>query len=279
MIEHGCAKVEVIKHSISPEGIKLVTLQARYPRMIHAELLTHRIFSKNGRSSRAVPTLTLLQEDPYYPIFQKNQPGMSAGEVLDDEDQAKARDVWERMIKVCDTGAKALKRIGVHKQWANRPTEWFGYIDVLISTTGLKNFVSLRDDDDAQPEMRDLAKGIIRATEEVGPTKVSLGEWHLPYITDDEQEEYSIDILRKISVARCARVSYKPFDGNGNVESELERYSKLVESRPVHASPTEHVATPDTLVYKNVWAYPEQHRNYKGWRQFRATLPGETMED
>ena len=277
MIEIGCAKVNIIKHSVSGEGIELVTLHARYPRMIHSEIMTHRAFSRNGRSSRAVPTMTLVQEDPYYPKFKKNQPGMQAGDYLDEETQAKATAIWERMVRACNTGAKNLQRIGVHKQWANRPTEWYGYIDVLISSTDFNNFFTLRDHADAQPEINDVAEAIRKSISGSTPNHVESWEWHLPYITNEELEEYPIDILQKVSVARCARVSYKPFDGKADVESELARYTRLVAAKPVHASPTEHVATPDIRVVK-VWAYPEQHGNFRGWRQLRHMIPGNTIE-
>ena len=37
--------------------------------------------------------------------------------------------------------------------------------------------------------------------------------WHLPFITDEDRAAFDLDTLRRISVARCARVSYLTHDG------------------------------------------------------------------
>jgi hypothetical protein len=66
--------------------------------------------------------------------------------------------------------------------------------------------------------------------------------------TSLHKQEKILDLIRKISTARCARLSIRPFgDGDGSIEKELARYEKLVVSRPVHASPAEHIATPDSI--------------------------------
>ena len=49
--------VRVLLDSVSPGGVRLVTMEARYPRFIHSEILTHRMFSRNAASSRALPTI------------------------------------------------------------------------------------------------------------------------------------------------------------------------------------------------------------------------------
>jgi hypothetical protein len=83
MIEHtNGVSGQIILDSINAEGIRLTTLHMRYPRMVHSELMTHRVFSRNGRSSRAVPVMTLLAEDHYTPHFLKNKPGMVATEEM-----------------------------------------------------------------------------------------------------------------------------------------------------------------------------------------------------
>lgn len=293
----------MILDSVSPEGVRLSTIHVRYPRMIHSELMTHRVFSRNGRSSRAVPVKTLLAEEHYTPHFMKNKPGMVATEEFSFGEQLQAQAIWQGLAEHTKKCVQKLNELGVHKQWANRPLEAFGYIDVLISSTDWANFMALRDEEGAQPEIRAVAETIKQLLEESTPTLLQPGEWHMPYIqeedykvvkkhildsfnstynsvTRDEQEA----LLRKISVARCARLTIRPFDGDGSIEKELSRYERLMVSRPVHASPAEHVATPDTvMVYNNLggkdWEREDEWGNFYGWRQFRKMIKDNTIED
>src|SRR5579871_2233935 len=133
-------------------------MQLRYPRMVHADFMTHRVFSRNGRSSRAVPTVTLLEEEPYVPHFLKNKPGMLATEEFDRIDLTEIQQHWYAFARATQEFSKWLHSKGVHKQWANRPLEWFGYIDVLVTSTDWRNFFALRDHGDAQPEIQELAR-------------------------------------------------------------------------------------------------------------------------
>lgn len=294
--------VKVIEDSISEEKIRLTTLQLRYPRMIHSEIMTHRVFSRNGRSSRAVPVSTLIKEAPYLPDFCYNKPGMQAADPLSVADRIEAEAIWLDLVEYTKNAVDKLSKIGpigpngkplgVHKQWANRPLEWFGFIDIVLTSTHWANFDGLRDHPDAQPEIRDLAKAIIHARQNNTPKQLKHGEWHLPYVTDNEKEtlkgrsiikpgDDSLITLLKLSTARCARVSYKPFDGDDTIEKEFERFQKLVGSVPVHASPAEHQATPDRLVIKHgspitgwkEWENPEMHGNFFGWKQHRKFIP------
>lgn len=299
---------KIILDSISPEGIRLPTLHCRYPRLIHSELMTHRVLSRNGRSSRAVPVATLLKEEPYIPHFLKNKPGMQATEEMSPADLEAAQLLWEGLALHTQNVVKSLHDLGVHKQWANRPLEWFGYIDVLISSTDWNNFFALRDEGGAQPEIEQLAIAIKKALAESTPRQLKPGQWHMPYVKEDDRltiadyiyhndindidgkgdlplEDMITEILKKVSTARCARLSYAPFDGNGNVDKELERFEKLMVSRPVHASPAEHIATPDEWLdfgggeVPPDWSFPSQHGNFCGWRQFRKMIPYNTIYD
>lgn len=298
MIDSITAKV--IADSVSEEGVRLTTIQARYPRMIHSELMTHRVFSRNGRSSRAVPVATLIKEEPYVPHFMQNQPGMVAMEEMPDEFREEAEYVWKRLVKQTKDAVSRLNELKVHKQWANRPLEWFGYIDVLISSTDWSNFFALRDEVGAQPEIDAFAKAVKVAMDASKPTQLLPGQWHMPYINytqdvsdivdylrnvksieprDDRVEE----VLKQVSVARCARLTFKPFDGDGSIAKEVERYERLMVSRPVHASPAEHIATPDIIIDKGFptqqWYKHEEHGNFYGWRQFRKMIPYNTVYD
>jgi hypothetical protein len=63
---------KVIADSIADGCPRLITLQLRYPRFIHSEFMTHRAFSRNASSSRAIPVERLIQDvidDPAMPVY------------------------------------------------------------------------------------------------------------------------------------------------------------------------------------------------------------------
>lgn len=310
---------KVIKHSIAQNtGIELITLQTRMPRIILAEFNTHGAIAKNARSTRAVPTKKLIEEvrtNPYIPSkWGYNNPGMQSKEwVTDPKEIAELEAQW-----IADANEAAnraewyLNRDKpIHKQWAGRQLEPFMWVDSVITATDWTNFQTLRNHEDAQPEFHQLAEAIKTVIGRSIPNVLKPGEWHLPYVNEDDyqncfeflsgrdyfhnkkisnKEDLSSLLTRHLSVARCARVSYTPFDGNGSVEKELERYDNLVTSKPVHSSPTEHQATPDIYLTEDDieycsgygplgWQYPEEHGRFMGWRQFRHQIPGNTVWD
>lgn len=282
--------VEVVKHSrASNSGIEVATFRCRYWRPVHAEVMTHRKFGRNARSSRAVPNNVLLREPIAEPlIYGSNRPGMSAGAELTGWRLFVARQTWLTMARITRLGVRILNRVGLHKQWSNRPLEWFGYIDVLITATDWQNWYALRDHDAAMPEIRMLARKMKHAISRSTPQILEPGEWHLPYIRPSELREFGLHDCKKLSVARCARLSYKPFDGTDTMEAEMARYNKLVVSTPVHASPAEHQATPDTCAWdlhvgteegRPIWDQPNLHGNLRGWVQYRKTLVNEWVPD
>ena len=276
---------KIIADSISPQGIRITTLHLRYWRPIHGEFMTHRVFGRNGRSSRAVPVKTLLSEPIVEPIeYGMNRPGMTAGEEMTGLRRFLARMIWRGMARMTRLGVRALHRLGAHKQWANRPLEWFGCIDVLVTSTDWANFFALRIDGAAQPEMRALAVAMKVAMRQSVPKPLRAGEWHLPYVTNDERAEFDLATQLKLSTARCARLTYKPFDGAGDVVSEIARHDRLVVSQPVHASPAEHQATPDVVLLDVAdqprgWEKPQLHGNLRGWCQYRKMLPNEAVAE
>jgi hypothetical protein len=271
--------VKIIADSISPQGVRITTFHLRYWRAIHAELMTHRVFSRNARSSRAVPSRILLTEPIFIPVFGMNKPGMQSDIVAPEELQMKWRNEWQDLAAVCRDYVERWSDEGMHKQHANRPLEWFGWIDVLVTSTYWHNFWTLRISDYAQPEFDDLARSMNVAMDHSTPNPLHPGEWHLPYITPDEMWQLTLEQQRIISTARCARLSYKPFDGNADYEAEVLRYEKLVVSSPVHASPAEHQATPDTFSHTlgGGWDHPKLHGNFEGWIQHRKIIKDESI--
>lgn len=278
---------EVVADSINA-GNRLITIKARYPRFIHAEVMTHRVFSRNASSSRAIPVERLIKDiraDTAMPIhWGKNQPGMQADEEHDELVWGHMNRIraWEEARDRAIEAAEAFHKAGYHKQIVNRILEPYVHMNVLISATEWSNFFALRRHKDAQPEIHALADAIWDAMSASSPVFKQSGEWHLPFITYEELKLYDQHMLLAMSVARCARVSYLTTEGTKpTVEQDIKLYERLVGSVPIHASPAEHQATPDIDVrsgYGNYgWQAPDKHRNFVGWCQLRTVLPGETQ--
>ncbi len=135
---------------------------------------------------------------------------------------------------------------------------------VIVTSTEWQNFFDLRCAPNAQPEIR-VAANLVRDRYESGvPAQVEIGDWHLPLLQDDERN-LPIEEQQKISVARCARVSYLTHDGKRDIQADLDLFARL--KTDGHLSPFEHVATPAEDV--------EFHANFKGWVQMRKAIEGE----
>jgi hypothetical protein len=272
-------KAQVIADSISPEGVRLTTMQLRYPRFIHAEFMTHRQFSRNASSSRAIPVMKLVEDvvnDPVYPSFWgANQKGMQASEEcaapVEVHHPMSREQAWDVARGHAIMFAKAYANAGYHKQIVNRLLEPFSHINVVVTATEWSNFFALRDHLDAQPEIRQLAKEMRDRMEWSIPQGLDYDEWHLPYVIDEER--YDRNIAIKCSVARCARVSYLTYEQKKpNVEEDLKLYGRLLGAQPIHASPSEHQAKP---FEDNGWEDIRKCGNFKGWQQYRKMIPGE----
>ncbi len=231
---------KIITDSISPDKIRLTTFQLRYPRVIHAEFMTHRQFSRNASSSRAIPVERLIQDvldDPYIPIhWGKNQKGMQAQEEHDasvvirelDGDWPYERvDAWLWARDRAVEAARAFATANYHKQLTNRLLEPFAHINVVVTATEWSNFLAVRDHPDAMPEIQELARAIKAAMAASTPQLLSFGDWHLPYVNDKQGSldskliwDYALkhdcdlmEVARRVSAARCARVSYVTHEG------------------------------------------------------------------
>lgn len=295
---------EIIKDSVSTvSGIRLTTMKLRYPKFIHGELMTHRVFSRNASSSRAVPTLKLIEEaerddlraEPV--IFTKNQKGMQ-GVPMTPEETVEARARWRRDALAAAQGARDAYYEGEHKQSVNRRIDTYTHINVVVSTTEIMNFFGLRLDAAADPTMRALAIAAFEAYKHVPPPlPLKPGEWHLPFIAPHEFQDLEDDEGRiAVSVARCARVSYLSFETGkpSTLDEDEALYKRLLGMQPLHASPAEHAATPDepidcdhdehcqceildTFGSFGYWNHKNQHGNFSGWRQHRKMLSGEAV--
>lgn len=255
-------KVDIIADSISEAGKRITTFQLSYPLMIHAELMTHRVFSRNAASNRAIPVTRLINrtiEDPAIPmVWGSNKPGMSAGAELGLYKQFLLKGLWLGGLYSSAFFAYLSSKLGLHKQHANRMMMPYQHIDVIVTSTEWENFYNLRLDEAAQPEIQELAKKMLQASERSIPKVLKEGEWHLPYVASVSPS------MRDVSAARCARVSYLNHNNQRpSEEADIKLSSMLLSSR--HMSPFEHQASP----MENVEG---QSNNFKGWFQYREEI-------
>jgi thymidylate synthase ThyX len=296
---------KVLADSLSPAGFRLTTLEATFPRFVLAEFNTHRVFSRNSASSRAIPIVKQLRrvlEDPYVPIeFGSNQPGMQAGPSLAGERREAAVREWLQArddavrrvlglvtdpdaVSADDDLAEALDEVeeairnktqpsawlNVHKQVANRLLEPFMWHTVIVTATEWENFWNLRCHPDAQPEIRLVAESMRAAVEASEPTQLGQDDWHLPLIHPEDRQQAAIEDLIEVSAGRCARVSYLTHAGKRDLDADIELHDRLLESG--HMSPLEHPAQPLNAeeLRESEWS-----GNFRGWRSYRKNISGE----
>lgn len=328
---------KMIKDSVGPHGQRICTLLCRYPRWIHAEGRTHRLLSlgeeeetrtpslmedrslsRNASSSRAIPVKKMIESiraDPAIPLFWgANQRGMRAGEEINrpveliDPRSGKVtrlnrRDAWLRAMHHAIEFAEAYDLAGYHKQIANRLLEPFMHISVLVTATEWSNFFALRIHEAAEPHIRMLAEQMKQAIDGSEPEPLDPGDWHLPFVTDNEKRDWQAandpepDVpdhsrkdgdphirqrLLELSVARCAHLSYNTVGDEKPIGYDTAQriYAQLLGDVPIHASPAEHQATPDEtipMMGQLAWGAPRMHGNFVGFVQYRKTLPNECL--
>lgn len=293
-------KATIIQDSISSHGKRIVTFELEYPRFIHSELMTHREFSRNAASSRAIPVEKMweyIRKNPGVPVhWGANQPGMQAKAEVDDIQAAK--NVWNHAISILIGVSQSLFAVGLHKQIANRVTEAVQTMKVIVTSTEWDNWFWLRNHEDAQPEIRELAKVMLEAMEASSPMLLNPGEWHVPYVSRSRpmlggpiiysvvDTEVSIEDAKMISASCCAQVSYRKSDDS--IEKAKMIFDRLINSVPIHASPVEHQATPlaqPIAVFERIWQQGVTHRrrdgtlcsgNFREWIQFRQLIPNQS---
>ncbi len=313
---------KIIADSISEAGIRITTYELEYPRFIHSEFMTHRLFSRNAASSRAVPVekaIKIVLDDTAMPIhWGKNQPGMSAKEEWNDpvylttgvEFGNTREGAWTWIRDRAVEAASAFAKAKYHKQIVNRILEPFTHIKVVVTATEYDNFFWLRYHPDAQPEIQELARVMLEARQESEPVLLKRGEWHVPYYKDgywrpsgyarakemkELDSKYSdgmtLEEALAISASCCAQVSYRVL--NDTLVKALDIFNRLVESKPVHASPFEHQATPmgparDPQGFLYHWDSGATHMdknfelwsgNFRGWAQHRQMIPDNVCWD
>jgi thymidylate synthase ThyX len=274
---------KILLDSINPRGNRITTFVLDFPRWILAELNTHRVFSRNTASSRAIPIekmIKMVRENPAMPVFWgKNQAGMQSKEELVGSELLNAKEAWLRARDRAVESAEELMECGMHKQYANRAIENFLYVKTILTGTEFENFFALRAHKDTQPEFQDLAYKMLDIYQLSEPKKLKEGEWHIPF--GDKLDETRLtevyyqtaipheELKLRIATARCARVSYLNFEGKDDYNKDIELSETLSSSG--HWSPFEHSAM--------ALSTSEYSGNFKGWKQYRKTFYEENRGD
>lgn len=319
---------DIVLHSIVEGRVTpLITYVLEYPRFIHGELMTHRFFSRNAASSRAIPIEKMIAQvtsNPAGPsVWGLNQAGMQAE--LFHMDTPTCEWAWGKASQAAAQQAEVLQALGLHKQIVNRLLEPFQKMKTIVTATHFDNWFHLRKHPDAQPEIQELASKMWDALQASEPQVLKPGEYHMPYVDffrgnaqsvragweegqnwrtnvkhmNDRDETVTWDSITleqalMISSSCCAQVSYRLL--NTKLDLAMDIYKKLVESKPVHASPLEHqamVMQSNTAVYS--WEYnPKEWEvgvthmdkdckfwsgNFQGWIQHRQLIPNNVCYD
>lgn len=253
-------------------GKRVTTFELEYPRFIHSELLTHRVFSRNAASSRAIPIEKMIeqaQSNTAVPTWTQNQSGMQGEVITDLETVNLANCIWNDTLLNVVHSVRELIALGVHKQEANRLLEPFTHIKTVLTGTEFSNFFHLRYHKDAAPDIYKLAQAMLAQYHTSVPTPLTLGRefkssWHLPYAPNND--ELSLQDELKISASCCAQVSYRLSDDSLNkAKTIFDRLIPKTHNDPLHASPFEHQCTPISL-------NEQQHGNLIGFLQQRHTI-------
>lgn len=271
--------VKVLADSISPDKVRLTTLEATFPRFILAELNTHRMLSRNSASSRAIPTekqIDRVLNQPFIPEFNKRVTGMGVGEALSPRENRRMQSKW--LVARDDAVRAARGLLEVDKSRANRLLEPFMWHTAIVSATEWENFFALRCHPAAQPEFRKVAEMMQEAMWLSQPDKLDYGDWHLPLVDPLVDLNNPLDPdewqrqLAEASAGRCARVSYDKQHEDDALQASRDRWEQLAGFG--HWSPGEHPAQAVPLANFPGYTYTG---NFKGWKQLRKFYAGENI--
>jgi hypothetical protein len=194
---------------------------------------------------------------------------------------AKGADSTTRAEAICNAVDEIIKSYGLenslfaqsqglHKQHANRVLETYSSHTVIVTATHWRNFFGLRASPHAQPEACDFALAMAKAMMASEPKILSIDEWHLPYVSDeDRQEVQDQKTLAMASAGKCARTSYLTHDGVRSIDKDIELAESLLSNG--HMSPFQHPARP-----REDGDPAGSSGNYSGeWTQLRKMLENE----
>lgn len=263
--------------------ITVSTFETRMPKVVLPQFATHRNFSKSASSARAIPgrKYRKLLTGWMPEAFPKNAKGMSPSKLLVGAHEFMAKLLWKSLYYITCVFHQLFIWLGVHKEIANRLLDAFAYINIIVSTTYLKNFFALRIEDNAQDQIEEVAKDMKVAFDS---KKAVVRHIHLPLIENDDIDDIfddpSTHILSKekqtllrlsiynlilgkgshsirdyksipariymllimINTCKTARGSYLNHYQPRTLAANKEFYEDLVVSKPIHASPAESCA-------------------------------------
>jgi thymidylate synthase ThyX len=260
---------KILADSVNPNGNRVTSFILTYPRFIHSELMTHRVFSRNAASSRAIPISKIIEQvvlNTAAPCrWGKNGKGMQDHGELEVPELAVARKSWEFARDQAVMSAKRLEADGLHKQIVNRVLEPYMWMTTLVTATEWENFYSLRLHKDAQPEFQKLAHIMLKEYVRSVPKFTNWGDWHIPY-GDKMPEGLDLETKLKIATARAARTSYLTMDGEISIDKDILLHDSL--SKNGHWSPFEQSCQADE----------KGRSNFIGWKQYRQTFSNENRK-
>lgn len=255
--------VDILLDSVNPfTQVRLTTFRLGYPQNIHQQMLTHRMFSRNSSSLRAISHDRLTEFETVYPIWTKEAKGMSGERfnVLGEDlgTVVRADSIVDEMRESIEKGCKELQDLGVHHQNINDYLRPFQEIQVVLTATDFDNFFELRCDyKHAKPEIYYLACWMRSKMAESVPAERYT---HIPLVEAGEVDNFTDANL--LSAARCARISY--LSESDSVQKDLELGAKLWRNK--HLSAFEHQATAqDSLNYYANFKSWQSQRNQKGY--------------
>lgn len=306
-------RANVIADSLSPEGVRLTTLEVEYPHAVHKDMMTHRMLSRNFQSFRAFPpeqVIEKIQKDPFIPVFTKRMKGMANGEPLGGEEKVVANRVWWNHINsACDRAWQLIDR-DAGKDQVNFLLQDLTWITGIVSATDWDNFFALRlainpetGKPFARPEVYKTALLMKQAIDASTPKPLDYGEWHTPLIREEDWQDTLVlsvkrrawDYIKQVSTGRCARTSYLTHHGIRDTSADIGLHDSL--KGDGHMSPFEHIARPFSPdEWETTWEIkaeisktlqlPRHIRdemirqadyrgNFRRWHQYRKDIPNE----
>lgn len=268
---------KILTDSINPMGRRITTWMLKYPRFIHSEFMTHRDFSRNAASSRAIPlkqTIQSIQNEPALPVkWGSHNPGMQSGDEITGENLTDAKLDSDYAMNRCICAAKCADSRGLHKSITNRWLEPWSHITVIATATDHRNFFALRAHPAAMPEFQVLAYRMLEEYLKSDPFHLQWGEWHIPFEDDDPSvESLTTEEKIKLATARCCWVSYNKPDKKIGEETTLEQaFHRHDESAKFgHWSPFEHCAqAQERAVVSALHSNFDTENRWSGWMQYR----------
>ncbi len=267
----------ILADSINSIGTRLTTWKLTYPRFIHAEFMTHRDFSRNAASSRAIPlkqTIQSIQDNPALPVWWgSTQKGMQSGPQLEGEPLQYSKNIWDEARQDAIGWVREADKYGLHKSLTNRLLEPWSHITVIATATDHRNFFALRAHKDAMPEFQVLAYRMLDCYLTNQPRQTKQGEWHIPF-SNTEAIDWKLSTMDQIrlATARCCWVSYnkpdKVIGENTTLEDAFKRHDDSV--KVGHWSPFEHCAQDmgnEPHITSNFDTGTKY--SYSGWLQYR----------